>query len=659
MKKLKTAAILTFCFLLSLSTVACKNRNTSDSTQDSSPVESDSTGGNSSSGNTAEQQGEINEALAKLSDQDFTYAQLAGTDSLGRKTLPTIGNEKKYIGLFYFVATGYVNTSPWEYSVHDKIYDITKLLAEYGNDKLTNPVMALSTGVTAPYYDPEISPEGLAHFWGEPLYGYYRSDDPWVIRKHLELFMNAGIDFLYLDYTNNIIYPDATKALLDAILEMQQKGYENVPKVVPMMSYNAGWCSATFGNVYATYFSDDKYDSCWFRADEELNPAQKPLIIGNLDPAQTNADKFWIKNIQWPSEIFDPNAVPWMDWDLVQKNHNGVMVVTVSQGGASSSEAYFNPNAHYQARGYNLREPEKHGTDEEGVLSGRNFEFKWDNAVKAKDDLDIVTVTGWNEWIVRKLADNDPAATHYGYGEYVDSFTTAYSRDAEMMKGGYGDNYYMQLARNIRRFRGKTVEGSDNVAANEKATIEIDNLSEWDKISRRYLDLGTSTVARNHTAVDRSIPYVDTSARNDIEYLKICNDGEKLYVSVTARDDITSYQSGDNGWMNLYLSTGAAAGWANYNFLVNRSPDLSSGKTSIEVFTGTGSETKASGTAEFVVSGKTIVYAIPLSALGVSAGTVIEIKATDNLQKFGDADDFYISGESAPMGRLNYAYKIA
>ena len=132
----------------------------------------------------------------------------------------------------------------------------------------------------------------------------------------------------------------------------------------------------------------------------------------------------------------------------------------------------------------------------------------------------------------------------------------ALSRDAEMMKGGYGDNYYMQIARNIRRFRGRTVENSDNVASNEKATVVIDNLSEWEKISRRYLDLGTSTVERNHTSVDRDVPYKDDSARNDIDYLKICNDGQNLYVAVNAKEDIEPYKNGDTGWMNLYLSAG-------------------------------------------------------------------------------------------------------
>ena len=658
MKKMKTAAILALSCLFLFSAVSCGD-NRKDSGDSASSSSSSSSGAEGPAGNTAEQQQKIDEALSALGDQDFTYAQLTGTDSLGRKTLPTIGNEKKYVGLFYFVATGYVNTDPWNYSMHNKVYDISKLLEKYGDDKLTNPVMALPSGITAPYYDPSISPEGLAHFWGEPLYGYYRSDDPWVVRKHLELFMNAGIDFLYLDYTNNIIYEGATKVLLDAVSEMVEAGYENVPKVVPMLSYNPSWASWTFPNVYSAYFANEKYDKCWFRADEALNPSGKPLIIGNIAADSANADKFWIKNIQWPGQAFDEDAVPWMDWDLVQKNHNGVMTVTVAQGGSSSSEAYFDPDVHYQARGYTPFNPGAQGTDEKGVLEGSNFEFKWENAIKARDELDIVTVTGWNEWIVRKLATDDPAAHHWDWGEYVDSFTMALSRDAEMMKGGYGDNYYMQIARNIRRFRGRTVENSDNVASNEKATVVIDNLSEWEKISRRYLDLGTSTVERNHTSVDRDVPYKDDSARNDIDYLKICNDGQNLYVAVTAKEDIEPYKNGDTGWMNLYLSAGEDSGWENYNFVVNRNPDTSAGCTSIERFTGTGSEVKAAGSAKYFLSGKTIVYSFPLSALGVTEGSVIEIKATDNLQRFGEADDFYISGDSAPMGRLNYAYRIA
>lgn len=669
MKSLRQTMALLLTFALAFSAAACGGNGTksdsSDSFRDSSfsaGASSAGAGGSSESSDddSEKKQAEVDEALSLLDDENFTIAQLCGTDALGRKVTPNVGSEEKYVGLFYFVATGHVydNGDP----MNEKIYDITKLIELYGSDKLTNPVMALSSGQTAKYYDPSISPEGKAHFWGEPLYGYYRSDDSWVVRKHLELFMNAGIDFLYLDYTNNIIYEEETKVLLDAILAMQAEGYQNVPRVVFLLGKDPGGVAYTLeGFVKPAYFQDDKYASCWFYADEELNPSRKPLIIGNF--SSYNADdatrkQFWMKNIQWPSDMYDPDAMPWMDWNVVQKNHNGVMAVTVSQGGASSSEAYFDPNESYEARGWSPYNPLEHGTKEADVMAGTNFEFKWENAISQKSELNIVMVTGWNEWIVRKLAKGDPAAHGFDYGEYVDSFSMAYSRDAEMMKGGYGDNYYMQLVRNVRNFKGVTIDGTENVASNQSKTISIDDFAAWNEVSAKYLDLGIATVARNHTSVDRSIPYTDTSNRNDIDYVQMCNDGENLYVAVTAKEELTAYRTGDEGWMNLYISCGGT-GWAGYDFVINRRPDLSAGTTSVEAFTGEGSATRSAGSAKFAVSGKTIVYAIPLSVLGADEQSVIELKASDNLQSFGDADDFYISGDCAPMGRLNYAYRLA
>lgn len=35
-------------------------------------------------------------------------------------------------------------------------------------------------------------PVGAHHFWGEPLFGYYRASDEWVMRKHLQMLTDAG-----------------------------------------------------------------------------------------------------------------------------------------------------------------------------------------------------------------------------------------------------------------------------------------------------------------------------------------------------------------------------------------------------------------------------------------------------------------------------------
>ena len=596
-------------------------------------------------------QKEVNDALSTLDDEQFTLAQMNGTDALGRKVSATAGQNEKYVGMFYFVANGYHT---------NKIYDISKLLEQFPDRTIyTSPITAISTGPTSEYYDPSLSPEELAHYWGEPLYGYYCSEDPWVLRKHLELFAYADIDFLYLDYTNNIIYPEATKALLDAILDMQKEGYD-VPQVTFFLSgMDPGGAAYTMASVVSTYFSGSnlkKYESCWFRADETMNPSQKPLLVCNWSNCEEEyKDMFWLKYIQGPGQIFNADAIPWMDWNVYQKNHNGIMNVSVSQGGEASSEAYFNPKADYRARGWKPELGLDHGADDESVLRGDNFDYQWNNVFESETEVNMVTVTGWNEWIVRKLPPDDPASSVSDRGMYVDSFNMAYSRDAEMMAGGYGDNYYMQLVENIRRFKGITVEESDNVALFEQTSIDIDDLSSWDKVSRKYLDLGVSTIARNYQSVDPSLVYEDDTARNDIESLKIANDAQNLYVAVTCKSDIEEYNGKDENWMNLYLSCGGA-GWQGYDFIVGRS--FHGKKASVQSLSADGKATDK-GEANFAVSGNTVVYSIPLNLLGVTSKTTIGVKATDNLQKLCDADEFYTHGDSAPMGRLNYAYKIA
>ena len=77
------------------------------------------------------------------------------------------------------------------------------------------------------------------------------------------------------------------------------------------------------------------------------------------------------------------------------------------------------------------------------------------------------------------------------------------------------------------------------------------------------------------------------------------------------------------------------------------------GATSVQKLNGTTLEN--AGAAKYFRQGNYIFFEIPLSAIGVSAGTEIQLKITDNLSQFLNADAFYVSGEAAPAGRLNFA----
>lgn len=52
--------------------------------------------------------------------------------------------------------------------------------------------------------------------WGSPLLGYYRSDDRAIIRKHAEWLADAGVDFIWIDWSNDLDYdPQVTRGRPD------------------------------------------------------------------------------------------------------------------------------------------------------------------------------------------------------------------------------------------------------------------------------------------------------------------------------------------------------------------------------------------------------------------------------------------------------------
>ena len=107
--------------------------------------------------------------------------------------------------------------------------------------------------------------------------------------------------------------------------------------------------------------------------------------------------------------------------------------------------------------------------------------------------------------------------------------------------------------------------------------------------------------------------------------------------------------------MNVLISTGGDKSFAGYDFIINRAPKAN-GKTSVERSTG-GYAWENAGEAEYRVYGNVMLYKIPLSALGLTADNCrIEFKVTDNITEPSNILNYYVSGESAPLGRLSFSY---
>ncbi len=123
------------------------------------------------------------------------------TDALGRK-LPGAQEcgpvkQDKWVGIFYWT---------W-HTPRGGPNDVTKILAASDGGVVHWPA------------------NSDAYHWGEPELGYYQMTDPFVIRKHANLLVDAGIDVVLFDTTNPpFTWKEQYEALCREYTAMRQQG---------------------------------------------------------------------------------------------------------------------------------------------------------------------------------------------------------------------------------------------------------------------------------------------------------------------------------------------------------------------------------------------------------------------------------------------------
>ncbi len=600
-------------------------------------------GGNGDKPETPDKPGTITRVddNRNLTVEEYTAYNTVGTDALGRVISEVDGKRDgaRYVGIWYSLWHGQHNDQ------QKNVYDNQKIIDEQGEQYL------LSIG------DSEYSKVGEFHYCSEPLYGYYNMMDPWVVTRHVEMLTNAGIDYLCFDTTNSIVYPDVVKLVLKTLMDFQKKGY-NVPKV---MFYTNSYSGTTASKIYNEFYKTDMYDSIWFA------PNGKPLLAGITETNGGSSDQqMWnptyndcipqelydrleIVESQWPQGIWEnPNAIPWMSWKYPQSIHDKYKAISVSVAQHNTSTVQFSDKYPVSSRGYDY----KTGTVEKNYQAGKNFRNEWqsvfDYEAEGKEVRNVM-ITSWNEWMAIKYRQADDRYT------FCDVYNEEYSRDIEPMKGSCKDNFYMQLTENIRKYKYTEAKHYKY----QKLTMDISDsdLSMWDVVNAHYRDFEGDAIARSYkSSTANSVLYKDNSNRNDITDIKVTHNSKNLFIYVKTKDDVTAHTANDKGWMNVLINTGSSdKNFEGYNFVINRNP-TSDGITSIEKSTG-GYNWTETASAEYAVYGNVILYSIPLSSLGLTADNCyIKFKVTDNITKPDDIMDYYVSGDSAPIGRLSYSY---
>jgi hypothetical protein len=350
------------------------------------------------------------------------------TDALGRELPLTaeVGPPKKdrFVGIFYLTWTG----DEFSYGP----YDISKILADQP-DMQTTPTFR-HTGPKEWHYA----------YWGEPLFGYYKLTDPWVIRRHMHMLADAGVDALVLDATNAEIYENVLNQFLPVLLRIRAEG-GRVPQLLFMLNTDMGNAAK---QLLEKFYRPGRYDELWFRWEG------KPLMLCNPDAASPEVrEYFTLRTAFWPGTPPYKNTPNAWHWESVYPQTYGFTQdpkvaeqMNVSPAQNMNWETGALELMHTgKARGRGFAKG-KQDPSIEAIRQGRNFQEQWDQALKV--DPKFVMITAWNEWVA--------GLTHSMKSPWVqcDSFNEEFSRDIEPMKGGFGDNFFYQAIANIRRYKG-------------------------------------------------------------------------------------------------------------------------------------------------------------------------------------------------------------
>ena len=168
-------------------------------------------------------------------------------------------DEDKQVGIFYHTWIGQHNTN--------EIYHIPTIRATLGDEVLF-------------HQDVPGSPAYAFHWWETPNYGYYNSGDEWVIRRHMEMLTEAGVDFLVFDTTNSFIYQNVAKRVMRVITELREAGWD-APQVT---WYTHSYSVQTAENIYETFYKTNTYPESWYCVDGQ------PMIIAYTDGARDKAE---------------------------------------------------------------------------------------------------------------------------------------------------------------------------------------------------------------------------------------------------------------------------------------------------------------------------------------------------------------------------------
>ena len=570
---------------------------------------------------------------------------LPATDALGRKVITSddAGTPKKdkYVAIFYWT---------WHQGNDDTTYqvkNITEIVRKYPE-------------AMKDYHHPAWGNKQPGFFfWEQPLLGYYKTTDPWVLRKHAEMLADAAVDAVFFDCTNgSLTWIESYEALFETWDKAQKDGVD-VPKIAYMLPFGAVPHSlVSLRQLYRDVYKPGRYKNLWFYW------KGKPCIMGYPDnltdsPEDREIASFFTFRPGQPDYVDGPKRDDQWGWLENYPQHGYVKgpdgkfeqaTVGIAQNAAPSTDGHC--SAFNLPGSFGRDFSQRNGFDPrvDGYLYGWNFQEQWERAFEL--DPELVFVTGWNEYIAGQWLfppwTGDPFS-------FVDQFDWARSRDIEPNKGwgDKGDVYYYQLIDYVRKFKGTPAPEK----ASAPKTVKIGNADGWTDVAPYYKHYKGNTMHRDHRGRYDQY-YTNTTGRNDIAGAKVARDAGNVYFYVETAEKLTPPAT-DRNWMMLFIDIDRdkSTGWNGYDYIVNyQNPQKD--KAFMAKNIGGWWEWEQTAEIKYAVNGNKLEIEIPRKLLGVGGQRLnMEFKWSDNMQEAGNIMDFYVNGDVAPGGRFNFVFQ--
>ena len=312
------------------------------------------------------------------------------------------------------------------------------------------------------------------------------------------------------------------------------------------------------------------------------------------------------------------------------------------------------------------------------VQYGIYFQDRWEECLEV--DPDFVYLNDWNEWTAGRYKSGiDPSGqlpgptTFLGRENpfyFVDQYNAEFCRTIAPMKGGFTDNYYMQMVQNIRRYK----DVSELPKAKGYTSIRIDgDFKDWQAVTPVYRDTRGDVIHRDHDGYG-DLHYTDQSGRNDIVECRVAVDKAYLYFYVRTAEPLTEpqYQGQgallDTGWMTLFIDADGnhQTGWQGFDMEVGGINKHDRSQCYIRRNRADGRPSDSLGTLganpgdEFALiswQGNQAELAIPRKALGLTGNELsLDFKWSDHAQG-SDIISLATTGDTAPNRRFRYRFE--